>query len=315
MQQVFNSKRYRVYIRGSRSSTCREYIHEVFCRLANNASPNLGISSCWTRLETTFEPVYARDWMREHPGIPFAACLVYALFIVLGQRFFASRKAWNWRGPMAAWNLGLSAFSFVGLTRSLPQLIHNYTHYSLAENFCVDPESHFGSGSTGLWVLLFTFSKFPELLDSFFIVIHKKPLIFLHWYHHLSVLLYCWHAYVNSGPVGLVFLTMNYAVHSLMYFYYFLMAVHLKPKTFKAMYITVAQISQMVVGTTLTTIGCYYLWWKTPNDGSGVACWLTWDNNIAGLVMYGSYLLLFVKFFFQRYHVKATKKSRPLKVE
>lgn len=253
--------------------------------------------------------------MREHPGIPFAACLVYALFIVLGQRFFASRKAWNWRGPMAAWNLGLSAFSFVGLTRSLPQLIHNYTHYSLAENFCVDPESHFGSGSTGLWVLLFTFSKFPELLDSFFIVIHKKPLIFLHWYHHLSVLLYCWHAYVNSGPVGLVFLTMNYAVHSLMYFYYFLMAVHLKPKTFKAMYITVAQISQMVVGTTLTTIGCYYLWWKTPNDGSGVACWLTWDNNIAGLVMYGSYLLLFVKFFFQRYHVKATKKSRPLKVE
>jgi len=267
-------------------------------------------SLCRCRFETTFEPVYARDWMRENPSIPLVACLVYAAFIVLGQRYFAARKAWNWRGAMALWNLGLSMFSFLGLMRTLPQLVHNFTHYTLGQNFCVDPESHYGSGSTGLWVLLFALSKFPELIDTFFIVIHKKPLILLHWYHHVSVLLYCWHAYVNSGPVGLVFLVMNYAVHSLMYFYYFLMAVNLKPKAFKAVYITLAQISQMVVGTALTTMGCYYLWWNTPNDGSGVTCWLTWDNNIAGLVMYGSYLLLFVQFFFQRYNVKATKTGR-----
>lgn len=252
--------------------------------------------------------------MRQHPFFPLVVCLLYIVLIVFGRRYFTVRKAWNWRQTMAIWNLGLSSFSFLGLARTLPQLLHNYTHYTLGENFCVDPESHFGSGSTGLWVLLFTLSKFPELIDTLFIVVHKKPLIFLHWYHHLSVLLYCWHAYVNSGPVGLVFLVMNYAVHSFMYFYYFLMAVNLKPKALKAVYITVAQISQMVVGTVLTAIGCYYLGWKTPTDDSGVSCWLTWDNNIAGLIMYGSYLLLFLQFFFQRYNVKATKTVR-VKIE
>ena len=41
---------------------------------------------------------------------------------------------------------------------------------------------------------------------------------------------------------------MNYAVHFIMYGYYYLMAMRLKPRWFNAMYITVAQISQMVVG-------------------------------------------------------------------
>ena len=54
-----------------------------------------------------------------------------------------------------------------------------------------------------------------ELLDTFFIVIHKKKLIFLHWYHHVSVLLYCWHSYVYKAPLGILFCVMNYGVHSM----------------------------------------------------------------------------------------------------
>jgi len=56
-------------------------------------------------------------------------------------------------------------------------------------------------GPTGLWVGLFIFSKFPELLDTAFLVLQKKRVIFLHWFHHTTVLLYCWHAYHNRiGP-------------------------------------------------------------------------------------------------------------------
>ena len=143
-----------------------------------------------------------------------------------------------------------------------------------------------------------------ELLDTFFIVIHKKKLIFLHWYHHISVLLFCWAAYAGNTPTGTWYCVMNYAVHAIMYFYYFLMAVRFKPKWFKPVWITVAQIMQMVVGVTITAVGCYILYVEKPDE-----CWLNPRNNAAALVMYGSYLFLFVEFFLERYFIGASRRS------
>jgi elongation of very long chain fatty acids protein 6 len=133
-----------------------------------------------------------------------------------------------------------------------------------------------------------------ELVDTFFIVIHKKPLIFLHYYHHISVLLYCWHSYVTKAPPGIFFVTMNYSVHALMYFYYFLMAVRAKPAWLKPVWITAAQISQMVVGIAVTFIAFYY--YQTERE-----CKITAENNTAAFIMYGSYLFLFMQFFIGRY--------------
>lgn len=204
------------------------------------------------------------------------------------------------------WNFSLSLFSWIGAFRTAPQLIHNLSTMSLRDNVCMNPEISFGSGSSGLWVQLFILSKFPELLDTFFIVIHKKPLIFLHWYHHITVLAYCWHSYVSKSPAGLFFVVMNYSVHAIMYGYYFLMAIKMKPKWLNAMFITTAQISQMVVGVIVTVIGFYY--YKFEGD----TCNIQKENNIAAFLMYGSYLFLFAQFFIGRYFkvkAKATKKK------
>ena len=85
----------------------------------------------------------------------------------------------------------------------------------------------------------------------------------------------------------------------------------LKPKWFKAVYITIAQISQMFVGVSLTITGCYILWASAKQEEQSSnnimveqqqqGCWLSPENNTAALVMYGSYLFLFVEFFFKRY--------------
>jgi hypothetical protein len=136
--------------------------------------------------------------MDEHSTIPIAACFLYIAAILLGQAYFKGRDRLQWRYTLAAWNFALSTFSFTGMARTLPQLVHNLSTMSLRDNFCLDPKETYGSGSTGLWIQLFIISKFPELIDTFFIVIHKKPLIFLHWYHHITVLLYCWHSYVTK---------------------------------------------------------------------------------------------------------------------
>ena len=72
----------------------------------------------------------------------------------------------------------------------------------------------------GYWTFMFVMSKVPELGDTIFIVLRKQPLIFLHWYHHITVLLYSWYSYSEYTAAARWFVTMNYLVHSVMYTYY-----------------------------------------------------------------------------------------------
>lgn len=270
------------------------------------------LKSLYAQWEIDYDCVAGRDWMRASPWLPAVAAVLYMVLITWGKAMMESRKAWNWRNLMALWNLCLSSFSWCGLIRTLPQLIHNLRNYSIEEVFCNDPESAFGSGSTGLWVQLFILSKFPELLDTFFIVIHKKELIFLHWYHHVTVLLYCWHSYVSSTPTGLFFVVMNYAAHALMYGYYFLMAIKMKPKWLKGFYITTAQITQMIGGVIVTIMSFYYY---NKHNGDRSTCFIQKQNNAAAFLMYGSYLFLFCQFFVMKYFNKKTSTGKKDKVK
>ena len=198
--------------------------------------------------EKKYDPIPVLNWMRDHPIVPIFGVILYGILICLGQYFLKDQDSWKWRNSLAVWNLFLSVFSTIGMLRTAPQLLHNLTTLSLRDNLCTDPRITYGSGSTGLWVQLFILSKFPwvqkciamnwttkdvvcfhlyflfltyhlttpwsELFDTFFILIHKKPLIFLHWYHHITVLLYCWHSYVTTSPPGIFFVVMNYSVHA-----------------------------------------------------------------------------------------------------
>jgi len=110
---------------------------------------------------------------------------------------------------------------------------------------------------------------------------------------------------------------MNYAVHAIMYGYYFLMAVGKKPKWLKGHYITTAQIVQMVGGVIVTVMSFYYYRKHNNNDGNehgnghgnGRNCFIQKQNNTAAFLMYGSYLLLFCQFFIQRYFQKGKPSS------
>jgi len=244
----------------------------------------------------TYTPIY--DWMCENTHVAYVAVVVYAILIYLGREFMKNRESFKWRYTMAGWNLFLSLYSGVTMVRVGLPLLHFLSTESLRDNLCWSPEIRYGRGSTGLWLFAFVWSKYFELFDTFFITIHKKPLIFLHWYHHITVLIFTWDSYVNKAPASVIYLSMNGAVHFIMYGYYFLMTMKWKPKWMSAIFITIAQITQMVIGliTAITTLYFY----ATENDDQN-ACEIKKSNVISAFLMYGSYLALFLQFFFQKY--------------
>jgi len=245
--------------------------------------------------------VPVQKFLESNWTVPIVAVTVYALFCFYGQKYMENRKPFNFRTALAAWNLFLTTYSGMTVLRGITAF-HSLTTRSLKENLCTDPSEVYG-GSMYLWTILFVLSKFAELMDTFFIVVHKKPLIFLHWYHHITVLLYCWVAWQEKTPSAVFFGPINAAVHTIMYFYYFLMAVRMKPKWMNAMWITVAQLVQMVVGVSVSVISFYY--YKTDET-----CAVTKNTVTSAFLMYGSYLYLFAAFFVKRYFKgKSTKKT------
>lgn len=259
--------------------------------------------------EKNFDPLpYFSIFTSTWPTLPLVVVGLYYLMIKLGTRVMRDRQPFKWKFALASWNLLLCMFSFVGMLRTMPHLIHNLSHYSHYDSFCQPALQSYGTGPCGLWVMLFIISKVPELIDTVFIVFRKSKLIFLHWYHHITVLLFCWHSYATQSSTGLYFVAMNYAVHSLMYGYYFLMTIKRVPKWFRPEIITVAQISQMVVGTYVCISSYLYL-------RSGVECAVKKENVLAGALMYGSYLYLFTEFFVKRFVLKSGEKKAAKKVE
>lgn len=133
----------------------------------------------------------------------------------------------------------------------------------------------------------------PPTGDTAFVVLRKQKLLFLHWYHHITVLLYSWYSYKDMVAGGGWFMTMNYTVHALMYSYYAARAAGLRVPRLLAVLITCAQIIQMVMGVVVS--GLVYRWMQRGD------CHSRLDNVGWAALMYLSYLLLFCNFFYQTY--------------
>uniref|UniRef100_A0A669QKC9 Elongation of very long chain fatty acids protein 6 n=1 Tax=Phasianus colchicus TaxID=9054 RepID=A0A669QKC9_PHACC len=138
--------------------------------------------------------------------------------------------------------------------------------------------------------------------DTIFIILRKQKLIFLHWYHHITVLLYSWYSYKDMVAGGGWFMTMNYGVHAVMYSYYALRAAGFRVSRKFAMFITLSQITQMLVGCVINYL--VFSWMQHGQCHSHV------QNIIWSSLMYLSYFVLFCHFFFEAYIGKTTKAKK-----
>ncbi|CAL8125838.1 unnamed protein product [Orchesella dallaii] len=251
-------------------------------------------------IEANFEFDKWRGWMGQNWAISLYASLFYLCLIFSGRRWMRHRKPYNLRLPLLIWNFVLASFSIYGFTRVFPEIrylwgIKNGVHTSI----CFRDAHNMATVFWGWWC---TLSKMVELGDTFFIVLRKQPLIFLHWYHHITVMVYCWFTYEEYDPALKLFMGMNFFVHGIMYTYYALRAAGIKVPRGFAMVITTLQIAQMIAGV---AINIHSLRVKL----NGGECYRqTRDISIA-LAMYFTYFLLFANFFINVYLARSKQKS------
>jgi len=244
-------------------------------------------------------------YLDQNISIPLVTVLSYAILVVLlGQIVMSRLPAFTMSLTTKVWNFLLAGYSLIGAYYMIPYLWKHLNNEGLHVTVCNAGYATWGNGRIGVFMALFMWSKYVELFDTVLLVLKKKDVIFLHWYHHITVLLFCWKAFSVLASGGIWFAALNYGIHSIMYSYYFLMCFDCTRPLVRPMAstVTLLQIVQMLAGTSIVV---YQRWFSGPRN----ACRYDDETNYYAIVMYASYLVLFVLFFVNTYILRKKKAS------
>ncbi|WCJ18265.1 GNS1/SUR4 membrane protein family [Euphorbia peplus] len=149
-------------------------------------------------------------------------------------------------------------------------------------------------GPLFFWAYVFYLSKILEFMDTVLIILgnnSKRRLSFLHLYHHSTVVVMCYISLNTSQSMFPGVLMINSLVHVIMYFYYFLCTVGLRPRWKK--FVTDCQIWQFF--SSFATMACIFYYHFTGNGCSGILGWCFDAVYIASL------LVMFLDFHSKNY--------------
>lgn len=245
------------------------------------------------KLESQFDEKKAIPWMASVWHWSFYFSALYLALIYLGQRYMKNKDPYNLRRALCMWSALLGLFSLFAVFRIIPHA-WRMVYLSGWRHAVCDERSFIGSTGAGLWAFLFPLSKLPELVDTAFIVLRKQKLSFLHYYHHVTVFIYCWYSYAYPVGPGIWFGIVNYCVHAIMYCYYAVKASGRNPPRWVAKSITTIQLSQMFVGILLNYLSIESLM-------NNKTCKTNWFAIAISIFFYASYAVLFANFFYWAY--------------
>jgi len=159
-------------------------------------------------------------------------------------------------------------------------------------------------GRVILWFYIFFLSKYYELFDTVIIVLKKRPLIFLHVYHHCITIVLVYVMLDYMVGVQWLCITANAFVHIPMYVYYALSSMGIEV-WFKK-YITKLQITQFVIGLLGISTGIVF-------QLGGRECSGTIPSWSFGFAVMASFLYLFAAFYKSTYRSRAAAKAADAK--
>jgi len=156
--------------------------------------------------------------------------------------------------------------------------------------------------------------KWWELIDTLFLVLKRKKLEFLHVYHHSFTMVLCYVELVGRVSIAWVVITINLAVHVIMYYYYARTSV-IKKRVWWKKYLTTMQIVQFIIDIAIiySVLVANNLYKVFPNFILSYPCAGTDFAHVFGCIIVSSYLYLFIDFFKKTYKTKSSKKATPSK--
>lgn len=189
-----------------------------------------------------------KDWpLIGNPLFPLVVCGGYLWFVYgLGPKLMKTRDALDLRWAIRLHNLFMvvsNAYFFCAFLSN--SYLANYNFWCQGMMYATDLNS-LRIVSLGWWYLLV---RSLDLLDTVFFVLRKKfsHVTFQHVSHHFCCIFFG-HIWLSLGMDGqsLFGLSVNSAVHVIMYMYYFLASFgsHMKPYLWWKKYLTVIQIYQ-----------------------------------------------------------------------
>ena len=224
--------------------------------------------------------------------------LLYLLAVFGGRRWMQDRKPYVLRKQLVVWNTATALFSMVAFTRVMPLMIKNWSQGGVIDSVCNSLEDN----QTLFWLALGAMSKVVQYGDTFFIVARKSPLIFFHWYHHITVSLYSWYLWYNgpdSCSVGMSFAAINLFFNSVIYTYKIFKAAGVRVPKYVSQLMLMFIVCEFAAG-----LLCILIVWYSYR--SGYECYTSWEFISSGLVLYGSYLVLALNLIFNRHIIIST---------
>lgn len=216
----------------------------------------------------------------------FYIIAVYVTAVILGERFMKHRRPFVLKKILIGWNLFLVAFNAILFIGAASDVIDTLLDRGLYGAVCIRREPVIAT--LGIFSVVL---KAFELFDTAFIVMRKRKLIFLHWYHHATAFLLTALGSVHLIGVGPIYLLMNTISHVLMYGYYFLNSLDIRRHSkYMSMALAATQIIQLSISFYATYLIYYY-------KSLALHCDISDTNFMIFITIIFSYLLLFLKFF------------------
>lgn len=251
------------------------------------------------------------EWKDAHLSAVFYPAIAIPCYLTLIfslQKYMRSRPPVSLRAATFLHNVFLCVLSASMGAGVLAEVIRLLVRRTAVEgpsaairSVLCDPSGESMTGRMGWWMYVFYASKFYELGDTLIMVLKKRPLNFLHVYHH-CIVIPLFYVYMSTSMVlQWILVVANSSVHVAMYYYYAMSAIG--QKVWWKKYITQAQIIQFIIDLTATW-PYPFLYFSASGCSGSMRGWLF------GQAVGASFFKLFCDFYFQSYNKAKNAKAQ-----